>query len=88
MAQTNINIRIDEDLKRDFDAVCNDLGLTMTAAINVFAKTVTRRKAIPFEITAEEDPFYSAENQRMLLRAIADFEIGRNFHEHKLIESE
>jgi addiction module RelB/DinJ family antitoxin len=52
MAQTNINIRIDEGLKREFDAVCNDLGLTMTAAFNVFAKTVARRKAIPFEITA------------------------------------
>ena len=50
MAQTNINIRIDEDLKRDFDSLCNDLGLTMTAAFNVFAKTVVRQQKIPFEI--------------------------------------
>ena len=85
MAQTNINIRIDEDLKRDFDAVCNDLGLTMTAAINVFATTVTRRKAIPFEITAEEDPFYSEANQRRLFRAIADRAAEENWHEHELI---
>jgi DNA-damage-inducible protein J len=88
MAQTNINIRIDENLKKDFDAVCNDLGLTMTTAFNVFAKTVTRRKAIPFEITAEEDPFYSEANQKRLLRAIADYEAGRNFHEHELIEAD
>jgi DNA-damage-inducible protein J len=86
MAQTNINIRIDETLKRDFDAVCNDLGLTMSAAVNVFAKTVTRRKAIPFEISAEEDPFFSPENQKRLLRAISDYEAGRNYHEHDLIE--
>ena len=85
MAQTNINIRIDENLKRDFDAVCNDLGLTMTAAFNVFAKTVARRKAIPFEITAEEDPFFSEANQKRLLQAIADLEAGRNWHEHDLI---
>lgn len=50
MAQTNINIRMDEDLKQDFDSLCNELGLTMTAAFNVFAKTVVRQQRIPFEI--------------------------------------
>ena len=55
MPQTNINIRIDKELKNEFEAVCKDLGLTMTAAFNVFAKTVSRRKAIPFEITAEAE---------------------------------
>ena len=86
MAQTNINIRIDQDLKNDFEAVCSDLGLTMTAAFNVFAKTVTRRKAIPFEVAVDADPFYGEENQAVLRKAIADYIEGRNFHEHDLIE--
>ena len=51
MAQTNINIRMDENLKKDFDALCSDLGLTMTAAFNVFAKTMVRQQRIPFEIS-------------------------------------
>jgi DNA-damage-inducible protein J len=51
MAQTNINIRIDEDLKREFDNLCQDLGLTMTTAFTVFAKMSVRRQGIPFEIT-------------------------------------
>ncbi|MDR0221718.1 MAG: type II toxin-antitoxin system antitoxin, RelB/DinJ family, partial [Lachnospiraceae bacterium] len=34
MAQTNVNIRMDEDLKREFDSTCQDLGLTMTTAFN------------------------------------------------------
>jgi len=51
MAQTNINIRMDEDLKREFDSLCNELGLTMTAAFNIFAKTVVRQHKIPFEIS-------------------------------------
>ena len=51
MAQTNVNIRMDEDLKREFDKICNDLGLTMTAAFTVFAKTVVRQQRIPFEIS-------------------------------------
>jgi len=50
MAQTNVNIRMDETLKRDFDSLCNELGLTMTAAFNVFARTVVRRQGIPFEV--------------------------------------
>jgi len=50
MAQTNVNIRMDEDLKREFDSLCNDLGLTMTIAFTIFAKTVVRQQRIPFEI--------------------------------------
>jgi len=53
MAQTNINIRMDENLKRDFNSLCNDLGLTMTAAFNVFAKTMVRQQRIPFEISMD-----------------------------------
>lgn len=51
MAQTNINIRMDENLKKDFDALCTDLGLTMTTAFNVFAKTMVRQQKIPFEVS-------------------------------------
>ena len=51
MAQTSVNIRIDETLKREFDSLCQDLGLTMTTAFTVFAKTAVRRQGIPFELT-------------------------------------
>ena len=51
MAQSNLSIRLDENLKKDFDNVCEDLGLSMTAAFTIFAKTVVRRQGIPFEIT-------------------------------------
>ena len=53
MAQTNINIRMDENLKKDFDGLCGDLGLTMTAAFNVFARIVVRQRRIPFEISMD-----------------------------------
>ena len=51
MAQTNINIRMDENLKRDFDGLCNELGLTMTSAFTVFAKAMVRQRGIPFEVS-------------------------------------
>ena len=51
MTQTNVNIRMDDELKKEFDTVCGELGLSMTAAFTVFAKTVVRQQRIPFEIS-------------------------------------
>ena len=50
MAQTNINIRMDENLKKEYEAVLSELGLNLTTSFNVFARTVVREKRIPFEI--------------------------------------
>lgn len=50
MAQTNVNIRMDENLKRAFDAICGAFGMSMTTAVTIFAKTVVREQRIPFEI--------------------------------------
>lgn len=60
MGQTNINIRMDEDLKRNFDNVCNELGLNMSTAITIFAKKMSREKRIPFDVSIE--PFYTESN--------------------------
>ena len=53
MAQMNVNIRMDEDLRREFDNLCNNLGLTMTVAFNVFASAAVRRQKIPFELSMD-----------------------------------
>jgi DNA-damage-inducible protein J len=85
MAQTNVNIRMDEDLKKQFDKFCNDVGMTMTTAFCIFAKTVVRQQRIPFEINA--DPFYSQENIAELERRVANINAGiSKFTEHELIE--
>ena len=51
MASTNINIRMDADLKRQFEAFCADMGMSMTTAFTIFAKQTLRENRIPFEIT-------------------------------------
>ena len=86
MAQTNINIRMDEELKKQFDKFCSDVGMTMTTAICVFAKKTVREQRIPFEITAE-DPFYSDKNIERLTKAIADLNNGKGT-EHDIMEVE
>ncbi|HCH28171.1 MAG TPA: type II toxin-antitoxin system antitoxin, RelB/DinJ family [Ruminococcaceae bacterium] len=53
MAQTNVNIRMDEETKKAFDAFCAEIGLSVSSAFNIFAKTVVREQRIPFELTTE-----------------------------------
>ena len=85
MSQTNINIRIDEELKKQFDKFCSDVGMTMTTAFCIFAKKAVKEQRIPFEISA--DPFYSTANMERLEKAIKDAENGK-VTVHELIEVE
>ena len=81
MAQTNLNIRMDEELKKSFDRLCDDLGMSMTTAICVFAKKAVAEQRIPFELTAN-DPFYSSKNMEWLRRSAAQMdETGGTVHE-------
>ena len=64
MPQTNINIRMDEELKRNFEHVCDELGMNMSTARTIFAKKMTRERRIPFEVSY--DPFYSESNLKAL----------------------
>ena len=83
MALTTVSVRMDDTLKRDFDTVCNDLGLSMTTAITMLAKKMTREKRLPFDVSI--DPFFSDENMARLRRSIAQMEAtGGTVHEVNL----
>lgn len=76
----NLNIRVDDTLKKEAEAVFNDIGLSLSAATTIFLKQVVRCNAIPFELRA--DPFYSAENQSRLSEARKRMEqTGGTVHE-------
>ena len=83
MAQTTVSVRMDNNLKKDFNNVCNDLGLSMTTAITMLAKKMTREKRLPFEVSV--DPFYSEQNMARLRKSIAQMEAtGGTIHEVNL----
>ena len=85
MAQ--ISLRVDDKTKRDAEKTLNDIGLSMSTAINIFLKTVAREKRIPFELSA--DPFYSAENIAEIERRIDNIRAGKStLKEHELIEED
>lgn len=52
MAQATFSVRMDSDLKNEFEALCGSFGMNVSTAINVFARAVVREKRIPFEISA------------------------------------
>ncbi len=54
MAQTSMTFRVDDSLKKKFDSLCDEFGLTSTAALTVFMKAVVRERKIPFEIRTEQ----------------------------------
>lgn len=81
----NVTIRMDDELKKQAEAVFAKMGLNMTTGMTLYVKQVVLQNRIPFEIVS--DPFYSAENQRHLRAAIRDVEAGR-LRKHELIETE
>lgn len=81
----NVNFKLDEEVKKNMEQVCSELGLSMSAAFTIFARKVGREKRIPFEVSV--DPFYSKENIKYLEKKMADYKGGKLFfEEHDLIE--
>lgn len=84
MALSTLTSRVEEEDKSMFIAFCDSVGLTSSAAINLFVKTVNREHRIPFEIKVE-DPFYSTSNQLHLMKSIQQLRDGKGTI-HDLIE--
>jgi DNA-damage-inducible protein J len=72
----NVNIRVDDKLKQEAEHIFAELGLSMSAATNVFYKQVVRCGGMPFDLKI--DRFYSAENQAYLEKAIHGYETGKS----------
>ena len=54
MSMSSITVRIDDNTKRRFDHICEEIGLTPTAAINTFIRAVLRESGIPFPLKADD----------------------------------
>ena len=59
--------------------------MNTTVAFNMFARAVLRENRLPFDVTTESDPFYSASNLAHLRRGVAALDAGRGIV-HDIIE--
>jgi len=51
MASVNVTIRLEEEVKKQFETFCDNVGLNITAAICMFIKATLKERTIPFKIT-------------------------------------
>ena len=78
-----ISLRIEDDVKKRAEEACADIGLSLSATINIYLKKLGNEKRIPFEVSA--DPFYSQENMARLRKSVAQMEsTGGTVHEVNL----
>jgi DNA-damage-inducible protein J len=75
MAQTNLTIRIDENIKQEAESLFNRIGLNMSAAINVFFRQAIREQSIPFELKPYDD-YYSGAKMERLMHSVGQAERG------------
>ncbi len=87
MSQINLSVRVDEKDKKKFELFCNETGMNVSVAINMFIKSVLREHKLPFEI--KSDPFYSESNIKHLEKIVADINSGKaKIEEHNLVEDD
>lgn len=53
MGQTATTIRMDAQLKAEFDKLCDEFGMSANTAFNIYVKAVVRQRRIPFQIEAD-----------------------------------
>lgn len=71
---TTVSVKLDSELKKDYERTLDELGLSMSAGFQAFAKAVVRQGGIPFEMMI--DPFERKEHQDELTRRIEGYESG------------
>ena len=52
MSQSAFTIRLDSDLKTQFDSLCEEFGMSTNTAFNIYVRQVVRSRRIPFPIEA------------------------------------
>ena len=72
MSQSKISFKVDKDLKKEIEKICEEMGITLEVAFTIFAKKLVRERKIPFEVDTE--PFYSKKNLKRLKKSIKQME--------------
>lgn len=90
MATTLLQVRIDAEIKKQADALFNELGLDTSTAIRVFIKQTLKNKAIPFSIEAksgeQQEAFYSPENVAILKARYERAQKGQGLIQRDIID--
>ena len=72
--KVNLNVRVDENLKRNAESIYNELGMNLTTALNLFFRSSVRYGGIPFNLRLEQDSRSKTEMKTDILSKVAESE--------------
>ena len=79
METTNINIRMEKNLKKQAESLFSELGMNMTTAFNIFVRQSVRQKKIPFEISLDVPNAETMEAIREVQEMKKNPSLGKSF---------
>ena len=72
-----VSIRFDDEMKKQLDEMCEEMGMNLTTFFMIYAKKALRDRRIPFEVAAPLEPFYSDSNMKQLRKASQQVKNGQ-----------
>ncbi len=73
MGAVNVTIRVDEETKREFDSFCENVGMNLTTALNMYMKAVLRTRQLPFTVTdITTEQHRARQSLKQILRLMQD----------------
>ncbi len=82
MGAVNVTIRVDEETKREFDLFCENVGMSLTTALNMYMKAVLRTRELPFTVTDIATPQIQArQSLKRVLRQMREDSVKNGTNE-------
>ena len=53
MKSVNVTFRVDEEIKKQADALFSELGMSLSTAFNIFLRQAIREQGLPFVVTRQ-----------------------------------
>lgn len=88
---SGVYFKCDDETKKSFSNLCDEIGLSVSSALNLFMKSSVRNKSIPVELTTISKPtsitdFSRDEFIKMIEKSNMEFEKGNFKGEKELFE--
>jgi len=83
--KTNFTFTIDKSTKKQFDELCDKIGISMSAALNAFVKQAIRQQSMSF--SALDENGFTAEEASLLRKRIQEMRDGKLIN-HELLRGD
>jgi len=83
--KTNFTFSIDKSTKQQFDDLCDQIGISMSAALTAFVKQAIRQKGMSFSVLDENG--FTYEEAKVLKERIKDMRNGDMVYHDLIVEN-